>query len=94
MSTISYENLLGYVGADRKKATTKMREPISPDHQLIVRLIVTLRYLATGDAHTTIGANYRMSPTTVGRIIHETCRAIWHRLSEAHYLKAPSTAAE
>ena len=42
MSTISYENLLGYVGADRKKATTKMREPISPDHQLIVRLIITL----------------------------------------------------
>ena len=35
-----------------------------------------------------------MSPTTVGRIIHETCRAIWHRLSEANYLKAPSTAAE
>ena len=35
-----------------------------------------------------------MSPTTVGRIIHETCRAIWHRLLEANYLKAPSTAAE
>ena len=35
-----------------------------------------------------------MSPATVGRIIHETCQAIWHRLSEANYLKVPSTAAE
>ena len=55
MSTASYEKLLGYVGADLKKVTTKMREPDE-------RIIITLRYLATDDAHTT---NYRISPTTI-----------------------------
>ena len=45
--------------------TTKMRKPISVG--------VTLRYLATGDAHFTIAASYRMSPTSVERIVKETC---------------------
>ena len=90
MSPTTYEKLLGYVGADLKKVTTKMREPIGPDE----RLLITLRYLTTGDAHTTIGTNYRMSPTTVGRIINETCKSIWHRLSEQNYIKAPTTEAE
>ena len=31
MSTTTYGKLLGYVGADLKKVTTKMREAISPD---------------------------------------------------------------
>eukprot|EP00112_Aurelia_sp_Birch-Aquarium-sp1_P001674 Seg1181.5 transcript_id=Seg1181.5/GoldUCD/mRNA.D3Y31 product="Protein ANTAGONIST OF LIKE HETEROCHROMATIN PROTEIN 1" protein_id=Seg1181.5/GoldUCD/D3Y31 len=90
MSPTTYEKLLGYVGADLKKVTTKMREPVGPDE----RLLITLRYLTTGDAQTTIGTNYRMSPTTVGRIINETCKSIWHRLSEQNYIKAPTTEAE
>ncbi|XP_046860890.1 uncharacterized protein LOC124454126 [Xenia sp. Carnegie-2017] len=63
-----------------------MREPIGPDQ----RLAVTLRYLTTGDAYSTIGANYRMSATTVGRIIDETCNSIWNRLKEAGYIDTPS----
>jgi len=58
-----------------------MREPIGVDQ----RLLVTLRYLATGDARSTIAADYRMSPTTVERIINETCNALWNRL-----IKIPS----
>ena len=65
----------------------KMGEPISPEH----RLAVTLRYLTTGDAHSTIGANYRLSLLTMGKIVHETCNAIWNRLKEAGYIKVPST---
>ena len=64
-----------------------MRDPICPAQ----RLAVTLRYLSTGDAHTTIGASYRMSPTTVGRITHETCCSIWKRLCEQNFVNAPTT---
>ncbi|XP_046862581.1 uncharacterized protein LOC124456087 [Xenia sp. Carnegie-2017] len=70
-----------------RKKETKMREPISVDQ----RLLVTLRYLATGDAHTTIAANYRMSSTTVGRIIYETCNALWDKLKEMGFMKTPCT---
>ena len=49
------------------------REAIGPGE----RLSVTLRYLVTGDAFSTIAANYRLSDTTVGRIVKETCSALW-----------------
>ena len=57
------------------KTKTNMRDPISPSE----RLTVTLRFLATGDAQVTIAASYRISPTTVGHIIKETCQVIWGR---------------
>ena len=66
------------------------REPVSPEQ----RLLVMLRHLVTGDSHTPIGMSYRLSPTTVGRIIQETCEAIWTVLMEQTYLKAPSTEQE
>ena len=71
---MSPENLLSWIGPKIKKVTTKMREPISVGQ----RLCVTLRYLVTGDAHVTIAASYRMRPTTVGRIVKETCAVIWN----------------
>ena len=88
MMPTTYEILLRLVAPVIKKKSTKMREPIGVDQ----RLSVTLRYLTTGDAHTTISNNYRMSPTTVGRIVCETCNAIWEKLKEAGYIKTPSTA--
>ena len=67
-----------------------MREAICPGD----RLAITLRYLTTGAAHTTIASSYRVSPTTVGRIIFETCGVLWDQLFEHGYLKAPSNIAE
>ena len=66
------------------------REAISADE----RLCITLRYLVTGDAKSTIASSYRVGPTTAGRIISETCKAIWDKLTEAGYLKCPSTPRE
>ena len=37
-----------------------------------------------------LAVSYRMSPTTVGRIVFETCVAIWKTLLEENYLKIPS----
>ena len=88
MLPATFEKLLRMVAVDIKKCKTKMRDPICPEQ----RLAITLRYLATGDAHTTIGTNYRMSPTTVGRIVPETCNAIWVRLNEAGKIQTPTNA--
>ena len=87
MSPSVFELLLSMVGPRLKKTTTNMRDPISPSE----RLTVTLRYLVTGDAQVTIAASYRMSPTTVGRIVKETCQVIWEEMLSNDYLAVPST---
>ncbi|XP_047141512.1 uncharacterized protein LOC124816382 [Hydra vulgaris] len=89
MSPSTFERLLQIVAHDITKNNTKMRKPICAQE----RLAITVRYLATGDAHTTIAANYRMSPTTVGRIVHETCNAIWNNLLR-EYVKTPNSETE
>ena len=90
MSPILFEQLLTLIGPVIQKATTKMREPIGVSE----RLCVCLRYLATGDAQVTIAASYRMSPSVVGRIVNETCTALWEVLKEKGYLKHPSNEKE
>ena len=87
MSPSSFETLLGWVAPLISKQQTNMREPICERE----RLCVTLRYLVTGDAQVTIAANYRMSPSVVGRIISETCGAIWDALKDEGYVKPPNS---
>ena len=84
MTPTKYEDLLNMVAPQIVKSSLK-REAISPGE----RLAVTLRYLVTGDAQTTIGASYRMSKTSVSRIIKETTLVIWDALSKSGYLKIP-----
>nr|CAH7736041.1 unnamed protein product [Callosobruchus chinensis] len=60
--------------------TSNFRETISPEE----RLSVTLRYLATGSSFKTLGYSFRISDVTVGRIVHETCHAIWDQLHDVH----------
>ena len=64
-----------------------MRDLISADQ----RLVITLRYLAIGDAYTTIGVSYPESPTKVGRIVQEARKAIWNRLLVNGFMTAPTT---
>ena len=44
-----------------------------------------------GDAQITIGSSYRISPSSIGRIISETTEVIWNVLLEKGFLKVPST---
>ena len=55
------------------------------------RLCVALRYLVTGDAQVIKAANYRMRPAITGRIVNETCKAIWDELINKGYLDYPSS---
>ena len=87
MLPAKFEELLRLVAPYITKCSTKMRDPILADQ----RLVITLRYLATGDAYTTVGASYHASPTTVGRLVQETCKAIWNQLLVNGFMTAPKT---
>ena len=78
-----FERLLSRVGPYIAKSS-KRRPTTAPDE----RLIVTLRYLATGDNQFTIASSYRISPTAVGRIIRETTGVLWDVL--CGYMTPPS----
>ena len=80
------EKLLAMIAPYITKSN-KRRETIGPSE----RLSVTLRYLATGDAQQIIGMSYRISPTTVGRILKETCNVLWKVLSLKGYIEAPTS---
>ena len=55
---------------------------------------MTLCYLVTGDAQSTISLSYLISETSVSRIIKETTDALWKVLSERGFIKAPSSEEE
>ncbi|XP_028417192.1 protein ANTAGONIST OF LIKE HETEROCHROMATIN PROTEIN 1-like [Dendronephthya gigantea] len=86
MTPQKYEELLTMVAPYITKSSRK-REAIGPSE----RLSVTLRYLATGDAQQTIGLSYRISPTTIGRIVLETCKVLWDVLCSKGYVRAPDS---
>ena len=54
------------------------------------RLMVTLRYLATGEAQQTQAFYFRLGKATVSKIVRETCQALWEALNKT-YVKTPST---
>ena len=75
MSPTKFEELLHLVALDLTKPNAR-GEPIRPEEWLAV----TLRYLVTGNAFSTIGSSYRMSDASVGRIVKETCYVLWNKL--------------
>ena len=84
-----FENLLSWIAPSIVKSS-KRRPTTSPAE----RLIITLRYLATGDAQFTIATSYRVSPTTITRIIRETTSVIWDVLCNKGYLLTPKSKVE
>ena len=87
MTPKKFEELLSLVGYAIAKVAT-YREPIGPQE----RLCVTLRYLVTGDSQSTIASIYRISKTSISRIILDTCEALWKVLLYIGFLDHPSTA--
>ena len=85
MSPTQYEDLLKQIAPVIQKQSEK-REPIGPSE----RLSVALRYIFTGDSQKTIASSFRISPTSIGRIIFETTDAIWNVLA-SKYLVCPNS---
>ncbi|XP_062389288.1 uncharacterized protein LOC134077601 [Sardina pilchardus] len=71
------------------RKNTNFRDCISPGE----RLMVTLRFLATGETFQSLSYQFRIGCSTIRAIIPETCAAIYQVLSEK-YLKCPNTTTE
>ena len=81
MNPTTFKLLLSWVRPYIRKSSLR-RKVATPAE----RLSVTLKHLATGNAHINIGLSYRLCPTTVGRIIRETNQVIWNCLVEKGFM--------
>ena len=85
MSPERFQHLLALVEPFILKKPCRSRKPITPAE----RLMVTLRYLATGDSQQSQSFAFRIERSTLSSLLRETCQAIWLALRE--YIKSPST---
>ena len=86
MTPERFEHLHGLVAPFISKKKCRSRESISSAE----RLVIALRYLATGDSQQSQAFTFRVGRSTVCKIISETCDGIWDALQE-QYLKAPES---
>ena len=85
MSPERLQHLLTLVGPVIAKKPCRSRKPIPAAK----RLMVTLRYLATGDSQQSQSFTFRIGRATISNILRETLQAIWDALNKA-YLAPPS----
>lgn len=78
MSAEQFDHLLALVTPHIEKADTTMRSSIPA----LERLVLTLRYLATGDNFTSLQITFRIPQTTISRIIPEVLDAIYKVLKD------------
>ncbi|XP_044133682.1 protein ALP1-like [Bufo gargarizans] len=76
MSITSFDELLGLLGTHLQRQDTFMRDSIPPAE----RLIITLRYLATGQSLTSLHYAFQIGKSTASVIVRETCSTIWQVL--------------
>ncbi|XP_026475591.1 uncharacterized protein LOC113380640 [Ctenocephalides felis] len=88
MDKSDFDNLLAMVAPLIKRQDSQFRQAITP----IERLMVTLRFLATGLNFEQLKFSAAISPQSLGRIIPETCEAIVQCLRK--YIKMPTNSEE
>lgn len=86
MDEDSYLELLALISPLIKKSDTQMRSAITP-HE---KLTATLRFLATGRTYENLKFTTIISPQALGRIIPETCEALYSVL-KTDYLTVKKT---
>lgn len=88
MTADQFDNLLNLVKPHIQKADTVMRKSISASD----RLVLTLRYLATGDNFNDLQYIFQIPQTTISRIIPEVLDAIY-KVLVGKYLKVSACGA-
>ena len=78
MSVEDFNYLLDKVCPRIRKSDTNYREAIPPK----IRLLVTLRFLATGDSYKSLMYLFRISESTISRTVPEVCQAIIEALGD------------
>ncbi|CAH1995347.1 unnamed protein product [Acanthoscelides obtectus] len=76
MSIKSFDDLLALINDELVADKNAVRYSISPEE----KLIITLRYLATGCSLGTLSYDYRIGKSTVATIIPHVCETIWRKL--------------
>ncbi|XP_069588524.1 uncharacterized protein [Ranitomeya imitator] len=78
MSQDSFRDLLARVQGAIRRQDTQLRRAIPPEE----RLLVILRFLATGESLSSLHFQYRLGISTLSRIVADTCRALWNVLRD------------
>ena len=86
MSPERLEHLLGLVGPLIQKKDTNLRKAIPAAE----RLMLTMRFLASGDSQVSLSYLFRMGKKSVSRIVSETSEAIIQVLLQ-DYMSPPET---
>ncbi|CAK1594284.1 unnamed protein product [Parnassius mnemosyne] len=86
MEKETYNILLNKLRTRLTKQWTKFSEPISPEE----RLLITLRYFASGNSFKALSYYFLRGPTSNRRIVHETSQVIWELL-QPEYMPIPTT---
>ena len=86
MSLERFSHLLSLVQERISKKDTRIRKSISAEE----RLVLTLRFLASGENQQSPSFSFRIGRQSVSWIVAETCKAIYLSLKDI-YLKSPET---
>ncbi|XP_040203443.1 protein ANTAGONIST OF LIKE HETEROCHROMATIN PROTEIN 1-like [Rana temporaria] len=73
MSISTFDFLLDLLTPFLSRQDTNCRDAISPCE----RLLITLRYLATGNSYSSLQYEFRIGISTISEIVKQTCVAIW-----------------
>ena len=84
-----FQDLLTLAGPFIAKKLCRSRNSISEAECLMV----TLRYLMTGDSQQTQSFLFRIGKSTISNLLREMCKAIWLALQE-QYLNVPSATSD
>jgi len=76
----TFDIILNAVRPCLQRKTTNFRRPISPEE----RLVITLRFMATGQSYHSIAFDFRVGVATVSGIVKETARIIWEQLNKKY----------
>lgn len=76
MKTAEFNILLDKVRPMIEKRDTNMRKAITAE----ARLLITLRYLSSGDSYRSLMLLFRVPHNTISGIVSETCDAIYSAL--------------
>ncbi|XP_040209420.1 protein ALP1-like [Rana temporaria] len=87
MAPSSFDVLLEFVRDDIQRQDTHLRFAVSPEQ----RLVVTLRFLASGESFSSLHYQFRLGKSTISTLVPQTCEAIWRNL-QRQYLPEPTTA--
>ncbi|XP_068089507.1 uncharacterized protein [Hyperolius riggenbachi] len=77
-----FDDLLEFLFDDLKRADTTFRQAVSPTE----RLLLTLRFLASGHSYSSLHLEFRLGKSTIQGIVLSTCTLLWRKLQPIYMM--------